>query len=75
MRNGENTLPQKWREDSKAILGVNIKERLMPTIYGGIIGDMLGVPVEFKKRGLPHCHFLFWLHLKIKYTIHHKLIN
>lgn len=54
MRNGENTLPQKWREDSKAILGVNIKERLMPTIYGGIIGDMLGVPVEFNKRGTFH---------------------
>ena len=30
------------------------------TIFGPIIADLY--VVEFQKRGLPHCHFLFWLH-------------
>ena len=30
------------------------------TIFGKIIADLY--VVEFQKRGLPHCHFLFWLH-------------
>ena len=30
------------------------------TIFGTIIADLY--VVEFQKRGLPHCHFLFWLH-------------
>ena len=30
------------------------------TIFGTIITDLY--VVEFQKRGLPHCHFLFWLH-------------
>ena len=45
------SLEEKWEIDSKAFLAVAIKDRLMPTIYGGIVGDMLGVPVEFRQRG------------------------
>lgn len=30
------------------------EERLFATLYGGIIGDLMGVPVEFKKRGTFH---------------------
>lgn len=44
-------LEYKWELDSKMSYGINIKKRMIPTIYGGIIGDMLGVPVEFRKRG------------------------
>lgn len=44
-------LEHKWELDSKMALAINIKDMLMPTIYGGIIGDMLGVPVEFRHRG------------------------
>lgn len=44
-------LVDKWEEDSKMYLFLNVKDRLMPTLYGGIVGDMLGVPVEFMKRG------------------------
>ncbi|MEK5232472.1 ADP-ribosylglycohydrolase family protein [Lysinibacillus sp. FSL K6-0232] len=29
----------------------NLKERMLATLYGGIIGDVMGVPVEFKPRG------------------------
>ena len=29
-------------------------------IFGTVITDLY--VVEFQKRGLPHCHFLFWLH-------------
>ncbi len=29
----------------------SLKERMLSTLYGGIIGDMMGVPVEFKARG------------------------
>lgn len=47
----ERGLEHKWELDSKSFLALNIKNRLMPTIYGGVIGDMLGVPVEFRKRG------------------------
>ncbi|MGM0713818.1 ADP-ribosylglycohydrolase family protein [Brevibacillus parabrevis] len=35
-------------------LGLNIKKRVLPTLYGGIIGDLLGVPVEFRKRDQFH---------------------
>ncbi len=31
-----------------------MKERLFATLYGGIVGDLMGVPVEFKKRGTFH---------------------
>ncbi|AGA23878.1 ADP-ribosylglycohydrolase family protein [Bacillus subtilis] len=41
----------RWEDDNKSFLKLNIKNKVLPTIYGGIIGDMLGVPVEFKKRG------------------------
>lgn len=41
----------RWQDDNKSYLKVNIKNRLLPTIYGGIIGDCLGVPVEFNERG------------------------
>ena len=47
----ERGLEHKWELDSKMALELDIKDRLMPTIYGGVIGDMLGVPVEFRKRG------------------------
>ena len=41
----------RWEDDSKNFLRFNLKQRMLPSLYGGIIGDMLGVPVEFKKRG------------------------
>lgn len=44
----------RWEDDNKTFLAVNIQKRVLPTLYGGIIGDMLGVPVEFKKRGTFH---------------------
>ena len=43
------------------------------TIFEKIIADLY--VVEFQKRGLPHCHFLFWLHPEEKYVNHYKLIN
>ncbi|MFZ4200633.1 ADP-ribosylglycohydrolase family protein [Lysinibacillus sp. NPDC056220] len=33
------------------MVDANMKERLFATLYGGIVGDLMGVPVEFKKRG------------------------
>ena len=42
----------RWEDDSKNFLRFNLKQRMLPSLYGGIIGDMLGVPVEFKKEGL-----------------------
>ena len=30
------------------------EERVFATLYGGIVGDLMGVPVEFKKRGTFH---------------------
>ena len=33
-------------------------------IFRTIIADLY--VVEFQKRGLPHCHFLLWLHLDEK---------
>lgn len=44
----------RWEDDNKIFLGLNIKRRILPTIYGGIIGDLMGVPVEFRKRGTFH---------------------
>ncbi|MCY9004374.1 ADP-ribosylglycohydrolase family protein [Peribacillus frigoritolerans] len=41
----------RWEDDNKIFMSLAIKKRLLPSMYGGIIGDMLGVPVEFKKRG------------------------
>jgi len=41
----------RWEADDRMFLEIAIKKRILPTLYGGIIGDMLGVPVEFKKRG------------------------
>ncbi|WP_080874119.1 ADP-ribosylglycohydrolase family protein [Oceanobacillus timonensis] len=40
----------RWEDDNKMFLGLNIKNRVLPTVYGGIIGDIMGVPVEFKQR-------------------------
>ena len=34
-------------------------------IFGIVIVDLY--VVEFQKRGLPHCQFLFWLHLDNKF--------
>ncbi|MBM7702106.1 ADP-ribosylglycohydrolase family protein [Metabacillus iocasae] len=48
MRRG--SLQDKWDSDESIYIGVTIKERLYPTILGGIVGDALGVPVEFKDR-------------------------
>lgn len=44
-------LIDRWEDDNKIFLGINIKKRVLPTIYGGILGDLMGVPVEFKPRG------------------------
>ncbi|NPC93891.1 ADP-ribosylglycohydrolase family protein [Bacillus sp. WMMC1349] len=44
-------LIDRWEDDNKMFLCESIKDRLFPTLYGGIIGDLMGVPVEFKKRG------------------------
>lgn len=41
----------RWEDDNKSYLKLNIKNRIYPTLYGLVIGDCLGVPVEFKKRG------------------------
>ncbi|MGN4124588.1 ADP-ribosylglycohydrolase family protein [Lysinibacillus sphaericus] len=43
-------LIDRWEDDNKMFLALNIKNRILPTIYGGIIGDIMGVPVEFRKR-------------------------
>ncbi|SDY79264.1 ADP-ribosylglycohydrolase family protein [Bacillus sp. 166amftsu] len=40
----------RWEDDNKSFLSLSIQQRVLPTIYGGIIGDLLGVPVEFRKR-------------------------
>ncbi|WP_186578004.1 ADP-ribosylglycohydrolase family protein [Aquibacillus kalidii] len=44
-------MTDRWNDDNKIFLGFNIKKKVLPTMYGGIIGDLMGVPVEFKKRG------------------------
>jgi len=36
------------------MVDTKMKERLFATLYGGIVGDLMGVPVEFKKRGTFH---------------------
>ncbi|MFJ7471235.1 ADP-ribosylglycohydrolase family protein [Peribacillus frigoritolerans] len=41
----------RWEDDSKSFLRYNLKKRMLPSLYGGIVGDLLGVPVEFKRRG------------------------
>ncbi|MEC0305081.1 ADP-ribosylglycohydrolase family protein [Terribacillus saccharophilus] len=41
----------RWNDDNKIYLALKIKERVLPTMYGGILGDLIGVPVEFKERG------------------------
>lgn len=46
------TMEQRWDDDDRIFLGLKIKRRLLPTIIGGIVGDALGVPVEFKERDL-----------------------
>ena len=40
----------RWEDDNKDFLKLSFKKHIYPTIYGAIIGDILGVPVEFKKR-------------------------
>lgn len=47
-------LLERWEADDRMFLEIDIKKRILPTLYGGIIGDMLGVPLEFKKRGTFH---------------------
>lgn len=44
-------IKDRWEDDNKIFLSLAIKKRMVPSLYGGIVGDMLGVPVEFKKRG------------------------
>ncbi|MDQ7860412.1 ADP-ribosylglycohydrolase family protein [Peribacillus frigoritolerans] len=41
----------RWEDDNKMFMSLAIKKRVLPSLYGGIVGDLLGVPVEFKKRG------------------------
>ncbi|MCR8853188.1 ADP-ribosylglycohydrolase family protein [Lysinibacillus fusiformis] len=36
------------------MIDAKMKERLFATLYGGIVGDLMGVPVEFKNRGTFH---------------------
>ncbi|MDU0076589.1 ADP-ribosylglycohydrolase family protein [Bacillus sp. IS1] len=45
-------MKDRWNDDDRIYLGLSIKEKLFPTILGGIVGDALGVPVEFKDRNL-----------------------
>lgn len=40
-----------WQDDEKSFLSLRLKNQILATIYGGIIGDMIGVPVECKQRG------------------------
>ncbi|MBC1604169.1 ADP-ribosylglycohydrolase family protein [Paenilisteria rocourtiae] len=42
-----NEPKNRWDE---MFLRLNISKRLRPTLYGGIIGDAIGVPVEFMRR-------------------------
>ncbi len=44
-------LHEKWIEDSRQMGLLVLKKQLQAVIYGLAIGDALGVPVEFKKRG------------------------
>ena len=44
------TMRERWDEDDRMYLELFIKQRLYPTIFGGIVGDALGVPAEFKQR-------------------------
>lgn len=46
------TIQERWQDDDKIYLGLRIKNKLIPTIIGGIVGDALGVPVEFKNRDI-----------------------
>lgn len=45
----KRTIPFQWYDDNHIS---QFKKRLYFTIIGGIIGDALGVPVEFKARNL-----------------------
>lgn len=36
------------------MVDTKLRERVFDTLYGGIIGDLMGVPVEFKQRGTFH---------------------
>lgn len=40
----------RWEDDNKIFFALNIKRKLYPVLLGGILGDVLGVPVEFKQR-------------------------
>ncbi|MFS0761910.1 ADP-ribosylglycohydrolase [Peribacillus phoenicis] len=40
----------RWEDDNKIFLSLAIKKRLLPSLYGGNIGDMLGVPVPKKGK-------------------------
>ncbi|MFY4775172.1 ADP-ribosylglycohydrolase family protein [Metabacillus sp. RGM 3146] len=42
----------RWDADDRIFLTLRIKKRLFPTLIGGIVGDALGVPVEFEPRGI-----------------------
>lgn len=37
-----------------SMVDTKLRERVFDTLYGGIIGDLMGVPVEFKQRGTFH---------------------
>lgn len=45
-------LHEKWAEDSRQMELLAVKEQLQAVLYGLAIGDALGVPVEFKSRGV-----------------------
>ncbi|AZK48549.1 ADP-ribosylglycohydrolase family protein [Paenibacillus lentus] len=48
--NGKRMI-DRWQDDNEIFLRLAVKKRVLPTLYGAVIGDMLGVPVEFQKRG------------------------
>ena len=45
------SLRSKWEADKKIAHIQRLYNRFIPAIYGGITGDALGVPHEFKERG------------------------
>lgn len=45
------SMETRWNIDDHNYVAIAIRNRILPTLLGGIIGDALGVPVEFKNRG------------------------
>lgn len=43
-------LTGRWKSDNQMFYRMFLRERVVPMMLGGIVGDALGVPVEFKQR-------------------------